>query len=207
MTRGLRRGAARRRSHDVARGAGIALRQGVYAGLLGPSYETPAEVRMVRLLGAQAVGNEHGPRGHRAPAHGGARRRAVVHHEPRRGHRAAPARITPRSRPRRVPGATSSSTLLRGLDCPRGERRREARDVDGRPAAAAASAARAAASAAYAPYSRYRVGAALLTRGGRRVRGVQRRERDLRGDDVRRAQRPSPRWWRRATATRWPASW
>jgi purine-nucleoside phosphorylase len=41
---------------DVARGAQIELRQGVYAGLMGPSYETPAEVRMVRALGAQAVG-------------------------------------------------------------------------------------------------------------------------------------------------------
>jgi purine-nucleoside phosphorylase len=40
----------------VAREQGVALRQGVYAGLLGPSYETPAEVRMVRMLGAQAVG-------------------------------------------------------------------------------------------------------------------------------------------------------
>ena len=42
--------------HDAARTAGIALREGVYAGLLGPQYETPAEVRMVRGLGAQAVG-------------------------------------------------------------------------------------------------------------------------------------------------------
>jgi purine-nucleoside phosphorylase len=41
---------------DVARESGIALREGVYAGLLGPQYETPAEVRMVRALGAQAVG-------------------------------------------------------------------------------------------------------------------------------------------------------
>jgi purine-nucleoside phosphorylase len=41
---------------DVATRAGIPLRKGIYAGLLGPSYETPAEVRMVRLLGAQAVG-------------------------------------------------------------------------------------------------------------------------------------------------------
>jgi purine-nucleoside phosphorylase len=40
----------------VAQRAGIALRRGIYAGLLGPSYETPAEVRMVRSLGAQAVG-------------------------------------------------------------------------------------------------------------------------------------------------------
>jgi purine-nucleoside phosphorylase len=38
------------------RDAGIDLRTGVYAGVLGPSYETPAEVRMLRMLGAQAVG-------------------------------------------------------------------------------------------------------------------------------------------------------
>jgi purine-nucleoside phosphorylase len=36
--------------------SGIALRNGVYAQLIGPSYETPAEVRMARLLGADAVG-------------------------------------------------------------------------------------------------------------------------------------------------------
>jgi purine-nucleoside phosphorylase len=42
--------------HAVARDAGVPLREGVYAALLGPSYETPAEVRMVRALGAQAVG-------------------------------------------------------------------------------------------------------------------------------------------------------
>ena len=41
---------------DVAGTLGITLARGVYAGLLGPSYETPAEVRMVRILGAQAVG-------------------------------------------------------------------------------------------------------------------------------------------------------
>ena len=35
---------------------GIRLREGVYAGLLGPSYETPAEVKMLKLLGADAVG-------------------------------------------------------------------------------------------------------------------------------------------------------
>lgn len=36
--------------------AGITLRQGVYVGLRGPSYETPAEIRMCRTLGADAVG-------------------------------------------------------------------------------------------------------------------------------------------------------
>ncbi len=36
--------------------AGIPLRQGVYMMFSGPNYETPAEVRMARILGADAVG-------------------------------------------------------------------------------------------------------------------------------------------------------
>lgn len=40
----------------VAKAENLPLREGVYAGLLGPTYETPAEIRMLRLLGAQAVG-------------------------------------------------------------------------------------------------------------------------------------------------------
>jgi purine-nucleoside phosphorylase len=35
---------------------GVRLHDGVYAGLRGPSYETPAEIRMLRALGADAVG-------------------------------------------------------------------------------------------------------------------------------------------------------
>jgi purine-nucleoside phosphorylase len=35
---------------------GVPLEQGIYAGLVGPTYETPAEVRMLRILGAHAVG-------------------------------------------------------------------------------------------------------------------------------------------------------
>jgi purine-nucleoside phosphorylase len=34
----------------------VGLEEGIYAGLLGPQYETPAEVRMLRTLGADAVG-------------------------------------------------------------------------------------------------------------------------------------------------------
>ena len=34
----------------------LGLKEGVYAGVLGPSYETPAEIRMLRTLGADAVG-------------------------------------------------------------------------------------------------------------------------------------------------------
>jgi purine-nucleoside phosphorylase len=41
---------------EVAASEKIALREGVYAALLGPTYETPAEVRMLRGLGAHAVG-------------------------------------------------------------------------------------------------------------------------------------------------------
>lgn len=40
----------------VAAEQGIRLQEGVYIGLLGPSYETPAEIRMMRTLGADAVG-------------------------------------------------------------------------------------------------------------------------------------------------------
>lgn len=36
--------------------AGVVLERGVYAGVLGPSYETPAEIRMLDWLGADAVG-------------------------------------------------------------------------------------------------------------------------------------------------------
>jgi purine-nucleoside phosphorylase len=41
---------------QAARETGVTLEQGVYAGLLGPSYETPAEIRMLKTLGADAVG-------------------------------------------------------------------------------------------------------------------------------------------------------
>ena len=40
----------------VATNAGIPLTEGTYCGLLGPTYETPAEVRMLDRLGADAVG-------------------------------------------------------------------------------------------------------------------------------------------------------
>jgi len=40
----------------AAEAAGIELHEGIYAWVLGPQFETPAEIRMLRLLGAQAVG-------------------------------------------------------------------------------------------------------------------------------------------------------
>lgn len=41
---------------ETAAELGVPLREGVYVGLLGPNYETPAEIRMLRALGADAVG-------------------------------------------------------------------------------------------------------------------------------------------------------
>jgi purine-nucleoside phosphorylase len=40
----------------VATSTNIPMREGVYVGLAGPTYETPAEVRMLRTMGADAVG-------------------------------------------------------------------------------------------------------------------------------------------------------
>ncbi len=40
----------------AARSKNVTLHQGIYAGVPGPQYETPAEVRMLRLLGADAIG-------------------------------------------------------------------------------------------------------------------------------------------------------
>jgi purine-nucleoside phosphorylase len=48
--------ALRERLRAAGRAEGVELAEGVYAGLLGPAYETPAEVRMLRTLGADAVG-------------------------------------------------------------------------------------------------------------------------------------------------------
>ena len=48
--------ALRRHVRVCAERQGVPLREGVYAGLRGPTYETPAEVRMLATLGADAVG-------------------------------------------------------------------------------------------------------------------------------------------------------
>ena len=48
--------ALRRRIHEVAAAQNITLADGVYAGLSGPTFETPAEIRMLERLGADAVG-------------------------------------------------------------------------------------------------------------------------------------------------------
>ncbi|QQK75955.1 purine-nucleoside phosphorylase [Salicibibacter cibarius] len=44
------------KAHEEATAMGLGLQHGVYAATTGPTYETPAEVRMFRALGADAVG-------------------------------------------------------------------------------------------------------------------------------------------------------
>ena len=46
----------RSRLHAAAADEGVDVREGVYVGLTGPAYETPAEVRMLAALGGDAVG-------------------------------------------------------------------------------------------------------------------------------------------------------
>jgi len=48
--------ALRRAALAHATAVGFAVREGIYVGLLGPSYETPAEVRMLGAMGADVVG-------------------------------------------------------------------------------------------------------------------------------------------------------
>jgi purine-nucleoside phosphorylase len=43
-------------AHKVAHELGFKLQEGVYAALSGPSYETPAEIRYLRTIGADLVG-------------------------------------------------------------------------------------------------------------------------------------------------------
>ncbi|MBN2744980.1 MAG: purine-nucleoside phosphorylase [Marinilabiliaceae bacterium] len=44
------------RAHDIARKHGIGVKQGVYVGTAGPTFETPAEYKFFRIIGGDAVG-------------------------------------------------------------------------------------------------------------------------------------------------------
>ena len=90
------------RLRDLARELDPALTEGVYAAVPGPHYETPAEIRAYRVLGADLVGHVDGARGDRGPPR---RRRGagpLARHQPGRRPVGRPPR--PRRRPRRRPG-------------------------------------------------------------------------------------------------------
>ena len=59
-------------ARQVAREAGVVLREGVYICLAGPSFETPADLRFLRVIGADAVGMSTVPEATVA-RHGGTR--------------------------------------------------------------------------------------------------------------------------------------
>ncbi len=44
------------KAENIAKNLGIKTQKGIYAATTGPSYETPAEINMLRILGADAVG-------------------------------------------------------------------------------------------------------------------------------------------------------
>jgi purine-nucleoside phosphorylase len=48
--------ALRRLAKKISSDLGLSLQEGIYAAVLGPSYETPAEIRMLRMIGGDAVG-------------------------------------------------------------------------------------------------------------------------------------------------------
>lgn len=48
-------------AHQSAAGSGVQIGEGVYAALLGPSFETPAEIRYLRAIGADLAGMSTAP--------------------------------------------------------------------------------------------------------------------------------------------------
>lgn len=98
------------RLREVVRGAAkelaIPLREGVYVQLTGPNFETPAEVRMCRILGGDAVGMSTAVEAVAAPPHGDRNLRHLARHQPRRGLSLSPS---PTSRCRRPPTARPRS--------------------------------------------------------------------------------------------------
>ncbi|QEN06141.1 purine-nucleoside phosphorylase [Thiospirochaeta perfilievii] len=47
---------SRKKVHEIAKKSGLTLKEGIYAYMTGPSYETPGEIKALRTLGADAVG-------------------------------------------------------------------------------------------------------------------------------------------------------
>ncbi len=101
---------------DAARTLDIDLADGVYLATAGPTFETPAEIRAFRTLGADAVGMSTVPEVILA-RHAGLRvAGGVGDHEPRRGHgrRGALARADPAQRRGGGAGSRAAGHEIRG---------------------------------------------------------------------------------------------
>ena len=106
--------AYRAAAREAAARLGFELREGVYAAWLGPAFETPAEIRMLRALGADLVGMSTVPGGARGAAHGDPLPRALVRDEHGRGRPAGADRPRARARGRRAGrGRLSSRSCAR----------------------------------------------------------------------------------------------
>ena len=76
--------ALRALARAVAAERGVALHEGVYAWVLGPQFETPAEIRMLQTAGRARGGHEHRAGDHPGALAGPARAGAVAGHQPGR---------------------------------------------------------------------------------------------------------------------------
>lgn len=100
---------------DTAEKLGISLRRGVYFYMAGPQFETPAEIRAIRLLGGDAVGMSTVPEVLAAAqcGHGGAGN--FLHHQPSRGDDARRGGQRRRGQGKRRAAADAFCALWRAL--------------------------------------------------------------------------------------------
>ena len=149
-------------AHAAARDTSVELKEGVYAGLLGPNYETPAEIRMLRTMGADAVGMSTVLEVI-ALRHVGVRVAAISCITNLAAGISPPRWPTMKCRNR----TAHLGPVRRAIVAAHGSSRTGVINMNEIPWKALTEAASRARLSAYAPYSKYQVGAALLAPDGK----------------------------------------